>query len=126
MLYRALCKASHFDCKEVDGPLTLLLTSVWIRLPFLTPIPGGPRLFPLANRRSLDELQKGQEVYGVGLIESNIIPVDIYQHSIVWSATWHKTDRLRRQFGLIQGVPHQERSLDRAHEKVMTGPKNID
>ncbi|RYQ92128.1 hypothetical protein Ahy_B09g098272 [Arachis hypogaea] len=25
-LYRALCKASRFDCKEIDGPLTSLLS----------------------------------------------------------------------------------------------------
>ncbi|QHO57572.1 uncharacterized protein DS421_3g83370 [Arachis hypogaea] len=37
-LYRALCRATRVDCKEIDGPLTLLLTWTWIRLPFLSPI----------------------------------------------------------------------------------------
>ncbi|QHO00830.1 Serine/threonine protein phosphatase 7 long form isogeny [Arachis hypogaea] len=56
-------------------------------------------------------------------------------HSVIWSAMvplvsfecieWHATDRFRRQFGFVQGVPHQERSLDRAHGEVLTGPKNL-
>ncbi|XP_057724729.1 serine/threonine-protein phosphatase 7 long form homolog isoform X1 [Arachis stenosperma] len=46
-LYRALCRTSCVDCKEVDGPLTLWLTWAWIRLSFLAPIPGNPRLFPI-------------------------------------------------------------------------------
>ncbi|RYR22176.1 hypothetical protein Ahy_B03g067458 isoform A [Arachis hypogaea] len=46
-LYRALGRVSHFDCKKIDGPLTLLLTWVWIRLPFFAPIFGGPDFFRL-------------------------------------------------------------------------------
>ncbi|QHO50092.1 uncharacterized protein DS421_1g19630 [Arachis hypogaea] len=34
----------------MDGPLTLLLTWAWIRLPFLAPIPSNPRVFPIATR----------------------------------------------------------------------------
>ncbi|RYR49818.1 hypothetical protein Ahy_A07g036336 [Arachis hypogaea] len=49
-LYRSLCRATRVDCKEMDDPLTLLLTWTWIRLPFLAPIPGNPRVFPIANR----------------------------------------------------------------------------
>ncbi|XP_057746157.1 serine/threonine-protein phosphatase 7 long form homolog [Arachis stenosperma] len=49
-LYRSLCRATRVDCKEMDGPLTLLVSWAWIRLPFLAPIPGNPRAFPLANR----------------------------------------------------------------------------
>ncbi|XP_057724730.1 protein MAIN-LIKE 1-like isoform X2 [Arachis stenosperma] len=46
-IQRALCRTSCVDCKEVDGPLTLWLTWAWIRLSFLAPIPGNPRLFPI-------------------------------------------------------------------------------
>ncbi|RYR30817.1 hypothetical protein Ahy_B01g055586 [Arachis hypogaea] len=54
-LYRSLCRATRVDCKKMDGPLVLLLTWAWIRLPFLAPIPGNPRVFPIANRwRSWD------------------------------------------------------------------------
>ncbi|XP_015967038.2 protein MAIN-LIKE 2-like [Arachis duranensis] len=49
-LYRALCRVTRVNCKEIDGLLTLLLTRAWIRLPFLAPIPGNLRLFPIANR----------------------------------------------------------------------------
>ncbi|RYR18495.1 hypothetical protein Ahy_B03g063116 isoform B [Arachis hypogaea] len=49
-LYRSLCRTTRVDCKEMDGPLTLLVTWAWIRLPFLAPIPSNPRVFPIANR----------------------------------------------------------------------------
>ncbi|XP_072052432.1 serine/threonine-protein phosphatase 7 long form homolog [Arachis hypogaea] len=49
-LYRALCRASRYNCKKIDGPLTLLLGWAWIRLPYLSPLPREPRSFPLANR----------------------------------------------------------------------------
>nr|XP_025682209.1 protein MAIN-LIKE 2-like [Arachis hypogaea] len=108
-LYRALCRASHVDCKEIDGSLTLLLTWAWIHQPFLVPIPDNPRLFLIANRwrnweranrpykfyslahfrRSLDDLQEGQFVwktYAIGRIKADVISVDIRQHSVIWSA----------------------------------------
>ncbi|QHO40723.1 uncharacterized protein DS421_5g139590 [Arachis hypogaea] len=145
-LYRALCRASRFDCKKIDSSLTLLLVWAWIRLPFLAPVPREPRSFPLANRwrnwergdrrfrymklahfrKAFDDLQE---------VDPDIIPADIYMHSVVWSATvplvsfecieWHATDRCRRQFGFVQGVPHQERNLDKAHGEVLTDPKNL-
>ncbi|QHO51693.1 uncharacterized protein DS421_1g33090 [Arachis hypogaea] len=146
-LYRALCRATRVDCKEIDGPLTLLLAWAWIRLPFLAPIPSNPRIFPIANRLrklehlrgNLDALQEGQfvwEPYAIGRTDPDVIPADIRQHSAIWSATvplisfecieWHASDRLRRQFGLTQGVPQQERDLGEAHGQVLTGPKNQD
>ncbi|XLU97467.1 hypothetical protein S245_011807, partial [Arachis hypogaea] len=72
-------------------------------------------------RRLLDEVQEGQfvwEAYGVDRIEADVIPEDIRSQSEIWSATvplisfetleWHATDRCRRQFRFVQGVPHQE------------------
>ncbi|RYR57915.1 hypothetical protein Ahy_A05g023587 [Arachis hypogaea] len=79
-LYRLLCRASRFNCKKIDGPLTLLLTWAWICLPYLALVPRKPRSFPLANRwcnwergdrrfryltlehfrKALDDLQEGQ------------------------------------------------------------------
>ncbi|QHN79326.1 uncharacterized protein DS421_19g669100 [Arachis hypogaea] len=158
-LYRALCRATRVDCKEIDGPLTLLLAWAWIRLPFLAPIPSNPRIFPIANRwhnwerenwpyrlrkldhlrGNLDALQEGQfvwEPYAIGRTDPDVIPADIRQHSAIWSATvplisfecieWHASDRVRRQFGLTQGLPQQERDLGEAHGQVLTGPKNQD
>ncbi|QHN97477.1 uncharacterized protein DS421_18g627700 [Arachis hypogaea] len=157
-LYRSLCRASRFDCKEIDGPLTLLLCWAWMRLPYLAPVPREPRNFSLANRwrnwergdrvyryhklahfrKALDELQEGQFLwvaYSGDRVDPDIISAEIYMHSVIWSATvslvsfecieWHATDRFRRQFSFVQRVPHQERSLDRAHGEVLTGPKNL-
>ncbi|XP_025661352.1 serine/threonine-protein phosphatase 7 long form homolog [Arachis hypogaea] len=157
-LYRALCRASRFNCKEIDGPLTLLLGWAWIRLPYLSPLPREPRSFSLANRwrnwergdqryrylklahfrKAFDELQEGQFVwvpYAVDHVDPNIIPPEIYMQSVVWSATvplvsfecieWHATDRFRRQFGFVQGLPNQERNLEKAHGEVLTSPKNL-
>ncbi|RYQ89734.1 hypothetical protein Ahy_B09g096226 isoform A [Arachis hypogaea] len=109
-LYRALCRASRYNCKEIDGPLTLLLYWAWIRLPYLSPLPREPRSFSLANRwrnwergdrryrylklahfrKAFDELQEGQFVwvaYAVDRVDPNIIPPEIYMQSVVWSAT---------------------------------------
>ncbi|QHN78255.1 uncharacterized protein DS421_19g659790 [Arachis hypogaea] len=134
-LYRALCRASHFDCKEIDDLLTLLLNWAWIRLPYLAPVPRESCSFSLANRwrnwecgdrcyryltlahfkKALDDLQEGH--------------VYIYMHSVVSSVTvllvsfecieWHATDRFRRQFGFVKGVSHQEQNLDKAHGEVL-------
>ncbi|RYR08133.1 hypothetical protein Ahy_B05g075685 [Arachis hypogaea] len=154
-LYRSLCRATRVDCKEMDGPLTLLVAWAWIRLPFLAPIPGNPRVFPIANRwhnwdcqnyayryktlahyrRLLDDLQEGQ-AYDIGYIDLDVISLAIRHNSVIWSVTvplisfecieWHATDRVRRQFGLTQGVPNQERDLGASHGEVLTGPKNQD
>ncbi|QHO32951.1 uncharacterized protein DS421_9g254110 [Arachis hypogaea] len=157
-LYMALCRAFRFDYKEIDGPLILLLVWAWIRLPYLAPVSREPRNFLVANRwrnwergdrrfryltlahfrKAFDDLQEGQFVwvaYAVDRVDLDIIPADIYMHSIVWSATvplvdfecieWHATDRYMRQFGFVQGVPHQEQNLDKAHGEVLTGSKNL-
>ncbi|RYR34773.1 hypothetical protein Ahy_A10g049787 [Arachis hypogaea] len=38
-LYRSLCRASRYNCKEMDGPLMLLFVWAWERMPLLTLIP---------------------------------------------------------------------------------------
>ncbi|QHO08005.1 uncharacterized protein DS421_14g468720 [Arachis hypogaea] len=134
-LYRALCRASRFNCKEIDGPLTLLLCWAWIRLPYLSPLPREPRSFSLANRwrnwergdrryrylklghfrKAFDELQEGQFVwvaYAVDRVDPNITPPEIYM-------------QFRRQFGFVQGQPSQEQNLEKAHGETLKGPKNL-
>ncbi|RYR04450.1 hypothetical protein Ahy_B06g084177 isoform D [Arachis hypogaea] len=37
-LYRSLCRATQYDCKDLDGPLALLHVWAWERMPFLAPI----------------------------------------------------------------------------------------
>ncbi|RYR73107.1 hypothetical protein Ahy_A02g007417 [Arachis hypogaea] len=147
-LYRSLCRATRVDCKEIDGPLTLLLAWAWTRLPFIAPIPSNPQIFPIANRfhnwkrqnrpyrfRTLETYRRDLdfvwEPYAIGRTDPEVIPPDIRQHSAIWSATvplisfecieWHASDRLRRQFGLTQGIPNQERDLGEAHGEVLTG-----
>ncbi|RYR79373.1 hypothetical protein Ahy_A01g004193 [Arachis hypogaea] len=39
---QALCRASHYDCKKIDGPLTFLLGWAWICLPYLAPVSREP------------------------------------------------------------------------------------
>ncbi|RYR26794.1 hypothetical protein Ahy_B02g061101 [Arachis hypogaea] len=89
-------------------------------------------------RQAFDDLQEGQFVwvaYAMDRVDPVIISADIYMNSVVWSATvplvpfecieWYATDRFRRQFGFVQGVPHQEQNLDKAHNEVLTETKNI-
>ncbi|XP_057760095.1 serine/threonine-protein phosphatase 7 long form homolog [Arachis stenosperma] len=133
-LYRALCRASRFNCKKIDSPLTLLLGWAWIRLPYLSPLPRKSRSFPLANSFIYFFLFVWA-AYDVDRVDPNIIPAEIYMQSVVWSATvplvsfecieWHATDRIRRKFGFVQEVPHQKWNLDKAHGEVLTGPKNL-
>ncbi|XP_072076810.1 serine/threonine-protein phosphatase 7 long form homolog [Arachis hypogaea] len=54
-LYRSLCRASRYNCKEMDGPLILLFVWGWERIPLLAPIPRdqlGDVGIPLAQRWS--------------------------------------------------------------------------
>ncbi|QHN98076.1 uncharacterized protein DS421_18g632910 [Arachis hypogaea] len=86
-------------------------------------------------RRLLDDMQEGH-AYGIGHVGPDLIPLDIRHNSVIWSARvplisfecveWHATDRIRRQFGLNQGVPDQPRDLGASHGEVLTGPKNQD
>ncbi|XP_015969326.1 protein MAIN-LIKE 2-like [Arachis duranensis] len=54
-LYRALCRASQYDTKEMDSPLNLLFVWAWERMPCLSPIPRHilpPAEIPVAMRWS--------------------------------------------------------------------------
>ncbi|RYQ85302.1 hypothetical protein Ahy_B10g104824 [Arachis hypogaea] len=88
---------SHFDCKKIDGPLTLLLAWAWIRsitgsvqtdaIGILVLLTLGSHLMIFRNARYVFIKEFVWEAYGVDRIEPNIILVDIYMHSVVWSAT---------------------------------------
>ncbi|RYR04121.1 hypothetical protein Ahy_B06g083705 [Arachis hypogaea] len=152
-MYRALCRASRVDCKEIDGPLTLCLPKLGFVYHFLRQFlaildsfrlqTGGVTgsvligltdfiiLLTLGGRWMISK--KDRYAYAIGRIEPDVIPVDVRQHSVIWSATvplisfecveWHASDRLRRQFGFTQGVSHQERDLGEEHGEVLIGPK---
>ncbi|QHN95760.1 uncharacterized protein DS421_18g612500 [Arachis hypogaea] len=92
-------RATRVDCKEMDGPLILLLTWAYIRLPFLYRFSAIPRwrnwdrenyahrYHSLAHyRRLLDDLQE-RHAYGTKRIDPDMIFLDIRHHSVIWSAT---------------------------------------
>ncbi|KAL4349784.1 hypothetical protein AHAS_Ahas10G0076600 [Arachis hypogaea] len=57
-LYRALCRASRYDTKEMYGPLNLLFVWAWERMPCIAPIPRHilpPAEIPVAMRWSHSE-----------------------------------------------------------------------
>ncbi|XLU20389.1 hypothetical protein S245_056455, partial [Arachis hypogaea] len=57
-LYRALCRASRYDTKEMDGPLNLLFVWAWERMPCIAPVPRHilpPAEIPVAMRWSHSE-----------------------------------------------------------------------
>ncbi|RYQ96671.1 hypothetical protein Ahy_B08g092516 [Arachis hypogaea] len=53
--YRALCHASRYNTKEMDGPLNLLFVWAWKRMPCIAPVPRQtlpPAEIPVAMRWS--------------------------------------------------------------------------
>ncbi|QHO01389.1 uncharacterized protein DS421_13g414610 [Arachis hypogaea] len=108
-LYRTLCRASRYNCKDVDGPLALLCVWAWERLPFLAPVRSQPS-FPLACswiawssqfhgykkwtishiRQLIDDIPVDGFVwnpYSHERIGNIVVPNEILQHRLMWSAT---------------------------------------
>ncbi|RYR16365.1 hypothetical protein Ahy_B04g073368 [Arachis hypogaea] len=128
-LYRSLCRATQYDCKDLDGPLALL--HVWT---------GGMSGMPL--RVSLH----GGHLHILGkclitlqmLIARHLGPDfmlhDMYEDARMWLAPsplisfecieWCPTDRVKRQFGRRQDPPESPKVLGDAHNMLLTGPKN--
>ncbi|RYQ94436.1 hypothetical protein Ahy_B08g089341 [Arachis hypogaea] len=127
-LYRALCRATRVDYKEIDAGI---IGSVIIGLTYISLLLtlGGYWTICRKDRYPYYYLFVW-EAYAVDRIEAGVIPADIRHHSVIWSAIVplisFECIELRRQFGLSQGVPHQERDLGHAHGEVLTGPKNED
>ncbi|QHO08968.1 uncharacterized protein DS421_14g477240 [Arachis hypogaea] len=48
-MYRSLCRTSRYDCKDIDGPISLLLVWAWLRMPSIGPLLMDTS-FPLAHR----------------------------------------------------------------------------
>ncbi|RYR39274.1 hypothetical protein Ahy_A09g044781 [Arachis hypogaea] len=153
-LYRSLCRASRYNCKKMDDPLTLLFVWSWERMPLLAPIPCdqlGDVGIPLARRwshwhrytryirrltayfrRGLDDMRVDDFIWrpymGVG------IP-DVLAPQMVMCSTqsplmsfkcieWHPTDPVRRQFGMQQLPPGPAFNLGCDHCKRLTGAQN--
>ncbi|RYR21581.1 hypothetical protein Ahy_B03g066887 isoform B [Arachis hypogaea] len=132
-MYRSLCRASRYDCKDMDGPLALLLVWAWIRMPTIGPLPVDTS-FPLARRLFDMFFQFVWDAYSPNRVAPHVIPFDINNGANFLSATvplicfeaveWHPTDRIRRQFGFHQDPPVEAMKLGASHNIVLTGPKN--
>ncbi|QHO20187.1 uncharacterized protein DS421_11g335700 [Arachis hypogaea] len=128
-LYRLLCRASRYNCKEMDGPLILLFIWAWECMPFMAPIPRNQlldigvllarwwshwRRHTRYTRRSTAQFRRGLDDMGVNdftwwpYIEVDV-PVDLGLNLFMCSTKsplvsfecieWHPTDRVHRQFG---------------------------
>ncbi|XP_025610732.2 protein MAIN-LIKE 1-like [Arachis hypogaea] len=138
-LYRALCRASRYDTKEMDGPLNLLFVWAWERMPCISPVPRHilpPAEIPAAMRWSHSErstawLEKTVVTFRHDIdymqefewrpYQGMIIPGELHRHldvcDIVASLLsfecieWHSADRVMRQFGFAQPPPRIRRDI---------------
>ncbi|XP_025682735.1 serine/threonine-protein phosphatase 7 long form homolog [Arachis hypogaea] len=132
-LYRALCRASRYDTKEMDGPLNLLFVWAWERMPCIAPVPRHilpPAEIPVAMRWSHSErsaawLEKTIETFRHNIdymqefewrpYEGMIVPGELHVHLDVCDIVapllsfecieWHPANRVMRQFGFAQPPP---------------------
>ncbi|QHN95962.1 uncharacterized protein DS421_18g614260 [Arachis hypogaea] len=131
-LYRALCRASRYDTKEMDGPLNLLFVWAWERMPCIAPVPRHilpPAEIPVAMRwshsdRSTAWLEKTVEIFRHDIDYMQefdwrpylgmIVPGELHGHLDVCDIVapllsfecieWHPADRVMRQFGCSWGL----------------------
>ncbi|RYR51645.1 hypothetical protein Ahy_A06g026619 [Arachis hypogaea] len=111
-MYRSLCRAPRYDCKDMDDPLALFLVWAWIRMPTIGPLPVDTS-FSLARsymnmiwpqsttehyknwitpdvRRRLDDLPLDGfvwDAYSPNQVVPQVIPFDINNGANLWSAT---------------------------------------
>ncbi|QHO04196.1 uncharacterized protein DS421_13g438460 [Arachis hypogaea] len=144
-LYRALCRASRYDTKEMDGPLNLLFVWAWERMPCLAPVPRQtlpPAEIPVAMshserttawssktvetfRHDIDYMQEFEWRPYDGLI----VPDDLHPHLEVCDIVapllsfecveWLPADRVMRQFGYVQPPPGIPRDIPVDHHCIV-------
>ncbi|XP_072066781.1 serine/threonine-protein phosphatase 7 long form homolog [Arachis hypogaea] len=130
-LYRSLCRASRYNCKEMDRSLILLFVWVWERMPFLAPISCDQLVdvgVPLARRwshwrRHTRYTRKPTVHFRRGLNDMGVDDSPLVSFECI---EWHPTDRVRRQFGLQQLPLDPVFEIGRDHCRRLTGPQNHD
>ncbi|RYQ86388.1 hypothetical protein Ahy_B10g106060 [Arachis hypogaea] len=138
-LYTALCRASRYDTKEMDGPLNLLFVWAWERIPCLAPVPRqtlSPAEIPVARRWSHSErttawLSKTVETFRHDIdfmqefewrpYHGLIVPDELHPHLEVCDIVapllsfecveWHPANQVMRQFGYAQPPPRAARDI---------------
>ncbi|QHO16698.1 uncharacterized protein DS421_10g305790 [Arachis hypogaea] len=122
-LYRALCRASRFDTKEMDGPLNLLFVWAWERMPCIAPVPRNtlpPVEIPVAKSHSVrttawssntvvtfrHHIDYMQELHGHLDVCDTVAPLLSFE-----CIEWHPVDRVMRQFGYAQPTPQGAREI---------------
>ncbi|RYR07212.1 hypothetical protein Ahy_B05g074523 [Arachis hypogaea] len=155
-LYRSLCRASWYNCKEMDGPLILLFVWAWESMPFMAPIPRNELLdvgVPLARRwshwrrhtrytqRSTVQFRRGLDDMGVNNFTWRPyvgvdVPQDLGPNLFMCSTKsplvlfecieWHPTDRVPRQFGLQQLPPDPAFQIGSAHCRRLSSAQHHD
>ncbi|RYR14704.1 hypothetical protein Ahy_B04g071371 [Arachis hypogaea] len=125
-LYRALCRASRYDTKEMDGPLNLLFVWTWERMSCLAPVPRQtlpPAEIPVARRWSHSERTTAwlSNTFEWRLYHGLIVPDELHPHLEVCDIVapllsfecveWHPADRVMRQFGYAQPPSRAARDI---------------
>ncbi|KAL4374821.1 hypothetical protein AHAS_Ahas05G0220100 [Arachis hypogaea] len=138
-LYRALCHASRYDTKEMNGPLNLLFVWAWERMPCLAPVPKHtlpPAEIPVAMRWSHSERTTSwlaktvanfrhdidyMEEFEWRPYEGMIIPGELHGYLDMCDTVapllsfecieWHPAERVMRQFGFAQPPPLGARDI---------------
>ncbi|KAL2319493.1 hypothetical protein Fmac_028462 [Flemingia macrophylla] len=134
-LYRNLCRATNYDAKNFGGFVALLQLWVWERIPKLRPTvippfdvtePVGVRwtsqyhALPVVDnvgviRKTIDCLRRRDCRHGMDIWES-ICP--LVTNRII---EWHQPDRVMRQFGFQQPIPHPPCTPPQVHHLTLRG-----
>ncbi|QHO44637.1 uncharacterized protein DS421_6g172440 [Arachis hypogaea] len=105
-MYRSLCRAPRYDCKDMDDPLALFLVWAWIRMPTIGPLPVDTS-FSLARRRRLDDLPLDGfvwDAYSPNQVVPQVIPFDINNGANLWSATVNMWITINHLTGTWTGI----------------------
>ncbi|RYQ85241.1 hypothetical protein Ahy_B10g104744 [Arachis hypogaea] len=131
-LYRSQCRATQYDCKDLDGSLALLWNECdcpsmeykWLTLAHVRQM--------LDNITNINFLW---DPYSPRHLGTDFVLHDMYEDARMWLASsplisfkcieWCPTDRVKRQFGRRQDSSDNAKVFGNAHNMLLTGPKNL-